>query len=308
MLDLTWERSRLLYDIKIDEINQIFKKYDKNIDVYEFHAIKLGCRNSNFVILTNKGKYLLRAVSSGELNNEAAAYKIIKGLINVPDLYYYTAQNEYLFFIYEYIEGTSLQKIIIKNNSCDNSYIEQAAESAALLHSIDLKTLDGIEELNVPPFHVWYDHFLSGAKVKERLGDDLYQRTALLVSDMKGIMDEIDRYQAFIHSDFRPANMMLDTSGRLYIVDWEYALTGHALADIGQFFRYRFLFSKTNLSRFESIYNQAAKQALPSNWEQLSAFRDLVNPLQMLSYDLEMPNKYADLINLISIVLDYFKY
>lgn len=308
MLDLNWERSIPAYNLKMDEIKLIFSEFDKNILIYDYNIIKLGCRNSNFIVSTNGGKYLLRIVSSNEFNNEAASYEILKWNINIPILYYHTKISKYYIFIYEYIEGISLQNEIINNNGCNNSIIYQVAKSAALLHSIDTKTLKDIKELDVPPFYTWYGYFLSNTKVKERLGDELHKRTRLFVSDMSNLLTEIDRYHAFIHSDFRPANMLLDVSGNIFIVDWESACSGHILADIGQFFRYKFLFSNEGINEFENTYNQFSKRTLPDNWYQLSALRDLVNPLQMLTTDREIPSMQSDLINVIISILEIFHY
>lgn len=34
-------------------------------------------------------------------------------------------------------------------------------------------------------------------------------------------MGEIDDFRGFIHSDFRPANMLVDKNDDIYTVDWE---------------------------------------------------------------------------------------
>ncbi len=78
------------------------------------------------------------------------------------------------------------------------------------------------------------------------------------ISARRELMPEINRYQAFIHSDFKPANMLVTNDDKVYIVDWEYACTGHLIADIGQFFRYRQHFSVSDFELFESVYNEYA--------------------------------------------------
>lgn len=94
MLDLDWERSIPIIDVKLDELNSIFSEYDKEIIITDFSAIQLGCRNSNFVVNTNKGKYLLRLANISDLNNEIIAYELVKDKINVPKLLFHITKNK----------------------------------------------------------------------------------------------------------------------------------------------------------------------------------------------------------------------
>ena len=81
---------------------------------------------------------------------------------------------------------------------------------------------------------------------------------------------------------------------------------GHSIADIGQFFRYRSFFNDTHFKLFEQIYNTFANRKLPDNWLELSLFRDLVNPLQLLSSNQEAPLRNVDLVNIIESTLAYW--
>ena len=47
---------------------------------------------------------------------------------------------------------------------------------------------------------------------------------------------------------------------------------------------------------------------MPSDWYQLSKLRDLVNPLQMLGAKENLPQKYADLKNIVLNTLAFFGY
>jgi len=52
VLDLDWERSIPIIDVKFEQLKSIFMEYDKAITISDFSAIQLGCRNSNFVVNT----------------------------------------------------------------------------------------------------------------------------------------------------------------------------------------------------------------------------------------------------------------
>jgi thiamine kinase-like enzyme len=180
------------------------------------------------------------------------------------------------------------------------------AKELAKIHNLGLNNTHGLLELDVPPFEMWYDYFLENNNVKERLGSDIIQRVRSLIKDNKQSLTQIDKYHSLIHSDFRPANMIIDSNNIVYIVDWEYSCKGHILADIGQFFRYSEMFSSEDIANFEVHYNKIADVKLPKDFYNLCKIRDLVNPLQLLSSDLDKPVMYKDLANVIIGTLDYF--
>lgn len=308
MLDLDWERSIPIIDVKYDEVRSIFTEYDKALTVTDFSTIQLGCRNSNFIVSTNKGKFLLRIANINDLNNENIAYEIVKDKINVPNLLFHTMNHKAKIFIYQYINGISLQKIIIKSNQCDNTLLEQVARAAAIIHNAPKEKTIKLAEFDVPPFEMWYQYFLENSMVKSQLDTELCERIKRLVLDKQEFITEIDDYQSFIHCDFRPANMLVDENKQVFIVDWEAASTGHSLADIGQFLRYRSFFKDTHIKLFEQTYNTYANRKLPDNWFELSLFRDLVNPLQLLSSNQEAPFRNSDLRNIIIETLAYWGY
>lgn len=294
--------------MKIDQIKDIFSEYDNTITVIEFSAIQLGCKNSNYVVNTGKGIFLLRISDKSGFNNEKEAYEIVKGKINIPDLIFHTTKGEWNIFVYQYINGVSLQKYIFDNGRCDENHIEQVAKTAAVMHNIPKDETYKLAELDVPSYEIWYKVFLDNPTVINKTGTRLHDRIQRLVTDKHALIAQIDSCKSFIHSDFRPINMIVDRHNKVYFIDWESAWWGHSLADIGQFFRYRNFFEDNHFKLFENTYNSYTQKKLPSNWIELSLFRDLVNPLQLLSIKQETPLRDADLIRVIEGTLAFWGY
>lgn len=308
MLDLGWERSLPLIQADEDVIRECFGEYSASIRICRHTAITMGCRNSNYVIDTDQGRYLLRMAPAAELNNESAAYGAFHGKVPMPKLLYYTGKRNINLFIYEFVEGKPLQQLIVERNRCDAEFLAQAARAAAAIHNAGLDDIVGATFFDTPPFHTWYSLFMDNLQARARMGEELHTRLKKLVAGAQGMLDEIDRRHSAIHSDFRPANMIITNTGKLVVVDWEYLAFGHPLADIGQFFRYRQFFCEEDLFRFEDEYNRYANWRLPRDWAELSMLRDLVNPLQMLVAAEEQPAKNADLLKIILETVRHFGY
>lgn len=189
----------------------------------------------------------------------------------------------------------------------DDNMMKQVAISAAIIHNSHISD-PSIFDDDYPPYPTWYDYFLNEDFTMKRLGMDVIERVRNLINNNKNLITEIDKYTSFVHSDFRPANMMIDDNNDVWIVDWEFSGYGHSLADIGQFFRYQECFEPDQLELFEQIYNQESNRSLPKDWYRLCKIRDLVNPLQMLGAQEKCPEKQKDLKNLVIDILNQFGY
>lgn len=308
MLDLVWERSAPIWDMDIVELKKIFAEYDRALVITNFKIIQIGCKNSNYIVSSNAGKYLLRITRRNDFSNENAVFALLKGKINVPELLFYAANEKTNIFIYQYIYGDSLQKRIIESNECEYSLLEQVAEAAAVIHSSPQESASKLAALEAPPIEMWYEVFLNNPIVKQQINDDIHKRIRKLIIDKQEFIPAIKKYKSLVHSDFRPANMLVDKHNQVYFVDWESAWWGYSLVDIGQFFRYIQFFGDSHINLFKKTYSACANRDIPDNWFELSLFIDLVNLLQLLSIKQDAPLRNADLINIINKKLEYFNY
>lgn len=307
-MDNFWERSIPLYNIDLTEIKRIFHDFNNKLAVLSYHEVNIGCRNSNFIVDTNLGTYFLRISPPNDNGyvNEKAVLRLLKNIINIPTLYYTAIYKNRICLIYAYINTVSLQSICSDCTHFNNDIIRQVARSAALIHNFKGESINEFTKLDLPPYSTWYELFLNNSNASRRLGNEIVKRVKRLVSENETNLYIIDSFKSLIHSDFRPANMVIDNNNMVFFVDWEGAGMGHTLADIGQFFRYRNCFDEEQFSLFETEYNEYATVHLPKNWFDLSKLRDLVNPLQMIGANEELPMKYEDLQCIILDTLEYF--
>lgn len=310
-MDNLWERSIPFYNMDIKKIIDLFAEYDKHFEILNYTPINVGCRNSNYKVHTNKGYFLLRICPLNDISykKERTISQFFHGYINVPKLLFVSENNitQRICLIYEYIHGISMQEMLIQGGNFEDSIIIQVAESASYIHTHDIIN-NGEFDNDYPPFLTWYDLFLEKEIVTERIGKEIKNRVKTLIAHKKSSLYEIDKQICFIHSDFRPANMLIDKNNRIWIVDWEFSGFGHSLADIGQFFRYDNCFNPRQIRIFQEAYNSSSNRILPPDWYELSKLRDLINPLQMLGAKENLPQKYSDLINLVLNTLTFFGY
>ncbi len=310
-MDNLWERSIPFFELGLKEAETVFTKYDKHIKILNYIPINTGCRNSNYKVSTNYGYFFLRICPPNDISykKEIIISETFYGHVKIPKLLYVSEDNatKRTCLIYEYIPGASMQKMQIHNGKLEDDIITQVAKSAAYIHNSDILFDTKMNE-DYPPFLTWYDSFLDKEMVMERLGQDIQKRVKTMLASKKGDLYKIDTYMSFIHSDFRPANMLIDNNHSVWIVDWEFSGFGHRLADIGQFFRYTDYFYPKQTKLFEDVYNHYSNIKLPMNWYELSKLRDLVNPLQMLGANENLPKKYMDLKSLVIDTCNFFGY
>ncbi|MDU1412680.1 MAG: aminoglycoside phosphotransferase family protein [Clostridium sp.] len=310
-MDNLWERSIPFYNIGVEEIRDIFTQYDKHFEILNYFPINIGCRNSNYKVHTNKGYFLLRICPLNDISykKEKIISESFYEYLNIPKLLFVSKNNstQRICLIYEYIHGQSMQAMLIQRDKLEDSIISQVAESCSYIHNYDIADKDVFDN-DYPPFLTWYDLFLEKEIVTDRIGKDIKERVKMLISDKEKDLYEIDKYTSFTHSDFRPANMLIDKNNIVWIVDWEFSSFGHSLGDIGQFFRYENNFNYKQIRMFQDAYNNSSNKSLPSDWYELSKLRDLVNPLQMLGAKENLSQKYADLKDIILNTLAYFGY
>lgn len=302
-MNISWERDIEAYKVNISDIKLMFASFLKGDEVIDYSFVKIGARNSNYIVTTLKTKYFLRlcVINSEGYKNEFISYSLLKDKINMPKPLFMGTYKGYRYIIYEFIKGISLEYVNI-----DDKIVREVAKNAAIIHSVPKKDYMKYDLLKYPPFNKWIDIFLNNPLLKQRIGNELIERIRKLSVDKFKELIIIDLYKSFTHCDFRCSNMLINEKGKIYIVDWEFGNEGHILGDIGQFFRFKedSLYDKRLI--FQEEYNANANIKLPDNWYDLSKLRDLINPIQMLGNKNIGVNKNRALKELIVSTLNYF--
>ncbi len=306
-MDSKWERVQPYFNINNSLAEKMMSYIKPHEKVKKTSLIKKGLRNSNYCIDYDDNKFLLRIYGTGDdwWEKERAVFDHIKGRVNVPELLYFNDELNIIdkpYAVFEYITGPALDEYF-QQKVYNENVISEIGKSLAMVHETPYNEVGFFDDnLNVatklPSLELWYDMFLkdnTAKKLEKKLTEDVRNYIKRNNENIRRIEEKI----AFVHNDFRPINIIIDKDERPYFIDWEGAMAGHILGDIGQFLRIEEQVNMKNEKIFINNYNYHSKNKLPDDYKELVKLRDLVNLVQMLNSEYDLYNKDRDLIELI---------
>ena len=319
-MDTHWERTCPYYRLDKRTATQIMKRLTEHNAVETLELLTDGKRNTNYKVTMTNGKrpYLLRIYCNADdiWRNEFAIYHALKETLPLPEIYdsdYNSSLLDRPFAIVEYIPGQTLAQVVADTHNFSNPALFAAlGERLACLHQTHYDRVGFLDHrLEVtqplPPLQTWYQMFLS-EQTERKLGQRRVQTIQRIVETMTPVFEEMEQAIRLVHGDFRPTNILVNDNGTYTIIDWEFCMAGHPIADIGQFLRYKEQVSPEHEQRFIESYQRASSYQLPPDYNTIARLRDLVNLLQMLTIKEKLPYKDHDLTRLIDTTLNMFKH
>lgn len=317
-MEHNWERTVPYLNIDLEQIQTLFKGILKAEDIECISRIDEGCRTTNYRIDTkSKGSFILKIFFDNDesYRREIQLFNKLKKEIKVPEIYRFE-NHEIIenreFIIYKRLDGQSLSNYIREGNIIDEKFIRQVAKAMASIHKNKYDKVGFLDDdlqikSLVPPLSEWYEMFM-GKNAQVRLGEKIKNQVYKIVDENEDILQALDNDPRLVHGDFQGTNILIDINGNLSgILDWEFCMAGHPLADIGQFFRYDEYFDSNLINAFEDEYRKQSDYILPENWYKISKIRDITNLLQLIDKDEDMPNKCSDIKEKMKKILEFYK-
>lgn len=318
-MEYDWERTFPFLKIDKSIVTSLFKGILDVDNIINIIPINEGCRTTNYIIETNmqQKKYILKIFFSTEQNykKEIKLFKRLRedGIITVPKIY--RVSNDRIienkeYAIYEYLEGKTIGQAINEGYELQEEFVRDVAKNLSKIHSYKFSKTGFLDqdlklEKELPKLVLWYEMFM-GINAKRRLGKDIVNKIHQIVKDNEEVLFELDKDVRLVHGDFQGTNILVKDNNLSGILDWEFAMAGHPLADIGQFFRYEQYFNKNLIEVFEDEYNKSSDYKLIKDWYKISKLRDLTNLIQLINASEDMPNKYANIKVLVVNMLKEF--
>lgn len=318
-MEYDWERTFPFLEIDNTKIIKLFEGIIESQDIINIIPISEGCRTTNYVIETReyRKKYILKIFFSKEQNYKREI-KLLSKLkenknILVPKLYKMSSDEviqgrEYI--IYEYMEGKTLGQALGEGYILKESFVRDVARCLGQIHNYKYDVAGFLDEnlkvkKELPPLFSWYKDFMRDMAQK-RLGQDIIDKINRVIKQNERILIKLDEDIRLVHGDFQGTNILIKDNNLAGVLDWEFVMAGHPLADIGQFFRYEEHFNNKLIDAFEEEYNKNSTYILINDWYKISKLRDLANLIQLIDTKENMPNKYANIKAIIVNILNQF--
>lgn len=207
--------------------NEIATRKNKNI--YEENGLVIKLFEENY----SKANILNEALNQARVEEGTD--------LNLPKLKEVTTIDNRWAIVSEYIEGKSLEKLMLESPEKEDEYLE-------LFIDIQLEILSK----KVPLLNRIKDKFkrkLNGTSlIDENTKYELLQR-----------LEGMKAHTKLCHGDFNPSNVIITPKGDHYIIDWSHATEGNASADAARTFLIFSMEGKSELA--EKYLNMFAKKS-----------------------------------------------
>ena len=276
-----------------EDAAELFAPFHSGFQVLDISLLKDNMSNSGYAVTTTGGKYLLKLYSNATDQIEAAAYRSLKGTVNVPTLYYYDGTKQrvpYAYAIFEFVKGTTLRQYVRNEGVLPEEIIYEVGKMCGTVHR-KMYPYDALlgETLNVQfriPDVKEGILYLLDSKAGNHLHPDTREQLRQFIIDNPALFARITAESVLCHGDFNMGNVMY-ANGQVYLIDFEFAYAGSRYHDIGQLFRRKnediqALIDDRTYASFAAGYYAGAGIQLPIDWLKLAGVCDIVSMLCLL--------------------------
>lgn len=314
-MEYEWERKFPFLIVDSNIVKTLFSGIVDPENITLIKPINEGCRTTNYIIETKfNEKYILKIYFESEANykKEIKLLSMLKDKdkVLVPKIYK-VSKNKAIgnreYVIYQFMQGETIGQAIKNGYVLEEKLVRDVAINLAKIHNYKFDKAGALDEnLNVlnqcPSFFSYYNKLLD-SNAKTRLGEIITDKINHIIHKNKKILLSLDDDIRLIHGDFQGTNILVRDGQFGGILDWELAMAGHPLSDIGQFFRYEEYFDKSLIKIFEEEYKKNSSYKLDEDWYKLSKLRDLATLIQLIGAPEDLPNKYKNIKKIIVNIL-----
>jgi aminoglycoside phosphotransferase (APT) family kinase protein len=317
MLDYNKKFDRRVSPIVLDfdGIRELVSSHLRGREIVSVSLLTGGFVNSNYrVVLSDHLSLVLRiAARPGELKKELRVLKHVQGTVLVPAVIAEDFSGPRPFALLEFIEGTLLSDSLSSLDAADLTRVaSEAGIALQAIHSFDFGKAGFFDEnfLFNPVFENFggglYEYICSGlasGRVRERLGENL---AASALDYVRGKRDQywsIPGSTCLIHSDYNLKNILIRKVSSVWkmagVLDWEFAMVGSPLVDIGNFLRFEDELPPGFSEAFIKGY-LSNSIGLSGNWREAARLLDLAAMVNFLDSGEETPKSFRTAITVIA--------
>ena len=256
---------------------------------------------------------------------EVAIHGLIQKEVPVAEFIYAHAEGDDdlpAFAVVEYVEGVTFQQLKRSNvlvaiqqaaasvgqTLANIGRVQFAAPGALLIDSASGELTVGDKFIDGPdPIPRILDRFLASPLFQRRAGAELTKRLHDFVWSYARSLPPLENEQSLVHNDYGNRNILVrEQSGRWQVaavLDWELAISGSPLLDVGHFLRYEGRSQPLREPHFSRAFVEHGGH-LPENWQAAVKLIDLTALVECLTHQTLPDEVAAELFELINATLD----
>jgi aminoglycoside phosphotransferase (APT) family kinase protein len=307
---------RVLEEHVLDRVVQIALPGRKVIEVY---PLTDGFRNANFRLhLDSPPEHVVLRIYEHDVTlcrKETDILKLMGCLVPTPEVIYSEPDGMNgvpPLVLLRYIEGMTFRELKCRGDADSISRAAYAVgQTLASIGrvafpkagwlgpgpSVGSTLLEG--ENSAPRF---VDLCLTSLNLRQRMKEELRGATSALVWSYAAQLASLGDENHLAHGDFGGRNLLVrHVAGKWVIagvLDWEFAIAGSPLVDVGHFLRYESLSRPVVEPHFSNGYMQAGG-TLPPDWRRLARMVDLIALCESLTHDAIPDEVVAELLELV---------
>lgn len=207
----------------LNTIEKVFEVEQKNIT--DIRTLKEGATNDSFIFTVNKEKYVFRAPGKAtekliNREQEAAVYSALKGSDICDEVVYLNSKN-----------GFKISKYISSARTLDPHNEVEVTQALSLLRQLHNSNIKVDHDFNI---FSRIEQYLEYCKQADAILFNDFEEVVGLITEVKNILENIQRPSVLIHVDPVPVNYLL-SNDTIKLIDWEYSGMGDPILDLAMF-------------------------------------------------------------------------
>jgi aminoglycoside phosphotransferase (APT) family kinase protein len=257
-------------------------------------------------------------------NKEVALHSLVHRSVPVAEIIYAHAERTDdlpSFAVLEYVEGITFQQLKRTN---DRAAIHQAAASVGeilarigcfqfpapgelLFDEESRKLVVGQKFIGGPdPIPRILDRFLASSIFQRRAKRELIDRLHNFVWSQAALLPALENERSLVHNDYGNRNILVRQENGKWrvaaILDWELAISGSPLLDVGHFLRYERASEPLREPHFSRAFVENGGY-LPEGWHRIVRLIDLTALVECLTHENLPKDVETELFQLIDTTL-----
>ncbi len=154
-------------------------------------------------------------LKSDILNEALNQARVEEAGVNCPKLLEVTKIDNKWAIISEFIEGKTLEQLMIENPDKMDEYLDRFVNLQLQIHSFKAPLLNKLKDK--------MNRKISEADIDATTRYELHTR-----------LESMPKHTKICHGDFCPSNIICSPDGKDYVIDWSHATQGNASADVAR--------------------------------------------------------------------------